>query len=184
MPNQKKKTKLAKHGDKLDKYREHLFERADLNPTELEMLEKYRKAWSLMGIGYSREQAVTVLRNDYGLSLPQCYVIVREAIQLYGDVMETNKKGMRQIMYENFMLAANLARKAGDFNSMIRATENAAKLQDAFNPDQDLQDPTEFLKPVTIIFTSDPKVLKENQQQRQLPSQNTEDTDYEEYDED
>ena len=156
--------------DKLDKYRGHLVDGADLKPDELEMLAKYRKAHSLLCLGFGRNQVIATLEKEYELSQPQLYAIVRESITLYGSIEEVDKKGQRTISHENYKLLANLARKNGDIGAAIRAQENADKLLGLFEPEKTLLDPRAFLIPVPMDFTTDPAALRE---------QETEDADYE-----
>jgi hypothetical protein len=156
--------------DKLDKYRLHLVDGADLKPDELEMLAKYRKAHSLLCLGFGRNQVIATLEKEFELSPPQLYAIVRESIKLYGSIEEVDKKGERTISHENYKLLANLARKQGDIGAAIRAQENADKLLGLFESDKTVLDPKAFLIPVPMDFSTDPRVLRE---------QETEDTDYE-----
>lgn len=151
--------------DKLDKYRLHLVDGADLKEDELAMLAKYRKAHGLLCLGFSRNQVLATLEKEYELSQPQLYAIVRESITLYGSIEEVDKKGQRVISIENYKLLANLARKNGDINGAIRATELADKLQGLFEPEKTLLDPKAFLIPVPMDFSTDPAVLREQETQ-------------------
>lgn len=155
--------KLIGKGDKLDKYRGHLLNGDELKPQEELMLQRYRRANALMCCGYSRLQTITLLQKESELSEQQLYNIVRDSIRLFGSVNEVDKAGMKYIMYENFMLAGNLARKEGNHDAMIRAYENASRLYDLFSPDTHLIDPRQFLRPVAIIYSTDPAVLEEQQ---------------------
>ena len=163
-------TKQLKKPDKLDKFRAHLIDGADLRPEELITLARYRKAHSLLCLGFSRNQVLATLEKEYDLSQPQLYAIVRESITLYGSIEEVDKKGQRVIAVENYKLLANLARKNGDIGAAIRAQENADKLLGLFEADKTVLDPKAFLIPVPMDFSTDPTVLRE---------QETEDTDYE-----
>ncbi len=156
--------------DKLDKYRLHLVDGAELKEEEVAMLAKYRKAHSLLCLGFSRNQVLATLEKEYDLSQPQLYAIVRESVTLYGSVEEVDKKGQRVIAIENYKLLANLACRQGDLGAAIRATENADKLQGLFEPEKTVLDPKAFLIPVPMDFSTDPAVLR---------AQETEDTDYE-----
>lgn len=163
--------KLGK-GDKLDKYRSHLVDGADLKPDELEMLAKYRKAHSLLCLGFGRNQVLATLEKEFELSQPQLYAIVRESVMLYGSIEEVDKKGQRVISHENYKLLANLARKNGDIGAAIRAQENADKLLGLFEAEKTALDPKAFLIPVPMDFSTDPAVLREQE--------STEDIDFEE----
>ena len=150
-------------GDKLDRYRDHLLKGAKLKAEQEDMLSKYRRANALMCLGYSRMQTITILTKELELSAPQIYSILRESIELYGNVHKVDKDGMRYIMYENFMQAATLARKNEDHNAYIRALENAAEIYDLYNTEVAGINPAQFLRPSAIIFSSDPEVLKQQQ---------------------
>ncbi|MDO7885370.1 hypothetical protein [Hymenobacter cheonanensis] len=151
--------------DKLDKYRSHLVDGADLKEDELAMLAKYRKAHGLLCLGFGRNQVLATLEKEYELSQPQLYAIVRESILLYGSIEEVDKKGQRVISHENYKLMANLARKNGDIGNAIRAQENADKLLGLFESDKTVLDPKAFLIPVPMDFSTDPAVLREQETQ-------------------
>ena len=151
--------------DKLDKYRVHLVDGGELKEDELQMLAKYRKAHSLLCLGFGRNQVLATLEKEYDLSQPQLYAIVRESIKLYGSIEEVDKKGERTISHENYKLLANLARKNGDIGNAIRAQENADKLLGLFENDKTVLDPKAFLIPVPMDFSTDPAVLREQETQ-------------------
>lgn len=157
--------KLLGKGDKLDRYRGHLLNGDDLDEEQQIMLERYRRASALMCCGYSRMQSITLLKNETALSESQLYNIVRDSIKLFGSVNDVDKAGMKYIMYENFMLAANLARKEGNHDAMIRAYENASRIYDLFTADTHLIDPRHYLRPIAIIYSTDPQVLVDQQTQ-------------------
>ena len=178
-------------GDKLDKYRNYLMsgyqpdpenpdlvdKKCPLKPLELEMLSRYRRSNALMSMGYSKLQTITLLIRELNISEPQAYAILRDSIQLYGDVNKVDKEGMRYIFYENYMLAASLARKKEDYNAMNRALDSASEILDLKNHQADLIDPNKFLRPSIIMFSTDPNVLKQMQQEE---NPETYDVDHEE----
>jgi hypothetical protein len=170
--------RLKPKGDKLDKYRAHLFEGAPLQPDELELLARYRKAHALLCIGYSKNQVLSALEKEYdALSTSHLYAIIRESVELMGSIEEVDRKGERVISIENYKLLANLARKNGDIKAAISAQEKADKLMGLFDAEQGGLDPQAFLKPVAMLFTTDVEQLK----RQELPEQteDTEDIDYE-----
>ena len=166
--------KQLKKPDKLDKYRNHLVDGAELKPEETEMLARYRKAHGLLCLGFGRNQVLATLEKEYELSQPQLYAIVRESVLLYGSIEEVDKKGQRVISHENYKLLANLARKNGDIGAAIRAQENADKLLGLFEAEKSVLDPKAFLIPVPMDFSSDPAVFLAQE------AGATEDIDYEE----
>lgn len=151
--------------DKLDKYRQYLVEGAELKPDEQQMLAKYRKAHSLLCLGFGRNQVLATLEKEYELGQAQLYAIVRESVLLYGSIEEVDKKGQRVISHENYKLLANLARQQGDIGAAIRAQENADKLLGLFEAEKTQLDPKAFLIPVPMDFSTDPNVLREQETQ-------------------
>jgi hypothetical protein len=155
--------KQLRKPDKLNKYRAHLIDGAELKSEETEMLAKYRKAHSLLCLGFGRHQVLATLEKEFDLSQPQLYSILRESIKLYGSIEEIDKKGQRVISHENYKLLGNLARKNGDIGAAIRAQENADKLLGLFEAEKTLLDPKAFLIPVPMDFSTDPAVLREQE---------------------
>jgi|GEM_PF-1528931 len=166
--------------DKLDKYRAHLLDGKRLNEKEEAMLSKYRKANSLLCKGLSRHQTVKLLTRDIDVSESQAYLIVREAIKLYGDASLSDKAGLKHLMYENFMRAAQVAKKGKDYQAMVRALENAAKVTGAYADSEGNFDLQEFMRLMPVSFTTDPSILKKKRGQ-EPPSLDTY-TEFEEID--
>jgi hypothetical protein len=148
----------------LDRYRGHLLDGLQLTKKELAMLEKFRRANALLCQGYSKHQTVLLLmkEGEKPLKEGQAYSIIRDALKIYGDVAASEKAGMKHIMYENFMVAASLARKEKDYNAMIRAIENAAKVTGTYADEQEGFDLNAFMQLLPIDFTSNPAVLDKN----------------------
>jgi hypothetical protein len=161
--------------DKIDKYKAFLLDEGKLKQDELEMLAKYRKAHGMLCMGFSRNQVVSTLEKEFDLSLQQLYAIIRDSTKLFGSIDEVDKKGRIAISIERYELLANLARKEGNYGAAIRAQENADKLLGLFEQDKGGMDPKAFLVPVPMMFTTDPAALREQQ---------TEDTDFEEVEDD
>ena len=156
---------LVRRGDKFDKYRAHLLEGRKLRPDDLQMLARYRKAIAMLSLGYSRMNVVTAMKADQTdpVSESQAYLLVRDAMKLVGSIDDVDKEGLRLIAYENYKQLATLAKKDGNHAAAIRAQENADRLYDLFNADVVKQDPTLFLVPVPIAFSSDVQVLLDSQ---------------------
>ena len=148
--------------DKFDRYRAHLLEGKRLNEKEAGMLRKYRQANTLLCQGLSKHQTVKMLTRDTEVSESQAYMIIRDAIKLYGDATLSDKAGMKHLMYENFMRAAQLAKKAKDFQSHIRALENAAKVSGAYAEINEGFDLQAFMQMLPVNFTTDPSVLQKS----------------------
>lgn len=150
--------------DKLDLYRQHLLDDKPLNETQERMLEHYRRAFALLSDGNFLQMTVTILTKETGLSFPQCYQIARESLALFGNIIESDKEGLRAIQIERLKDLSLKAEKAGDFKAVARLEEHASKLMKLFETKVASMDPSLFKKAATVIFTNDPKVLKRQQQ--------------------
>lgn len=172
--------------DRLDKYRLHLLNGRGLSPNQRKQLARYRKANGLLCEGYSRQQVIKFFTKadpktgQEPISETQAYQVVSDALKLFGDVAEADRKGMRHVMYEVFMKAHRKAARLLDHQASIRALENAAKIEKLFEKDADNFDLAAFMELGNISFSSDPKVLK-LQQTGSAENENTDEfTDYEE----
>ncbi|MDJ1468164.1 hypothetical protein [Xanthocytophaga flava] len=162
--------------DKLDIYRSYLIDEQPLNDTQQRMLEQYRRAFALLSAGYFLQQAVKILISETRLSMPQCYQIVRESLQLFGNIIDSDKEGLRAVQIERLKQLSRKAEKAGDFKAAARLEDQASKLMKLFEDKMDLLNPADFKKPTTVIFTNDPKILERQQKE----NTSIQDTDFEE----
>ena len=94
-------------------------------------LEEIRKRWvevlTLSFNYYSPQQIVNKLMEDHGVSLAQAYLDVKNAQILYGNVMESDKKGKQAILYEYAHKYYQRAIQAKDLKAQAKALELMAK---------------------------------------------------------
>lgn len=112
-----------------------------------EKLEEIRKRWAevltLRLNYYSPQQVVNKLVEDNKISLAQAYLDVRNSEILYGNVMQSDKKGKQALLYEYAHKFYQQSIKAKDLKAQAKALELMAKfggldevdLAD-FNPDK------------------------------------------------
>jgi hypothetical protein len=169
------KNKLISKGDKLDKYRAHLIEGVALDAQELEMLRRYRRAIALLENGETLRVTTRTIQSELNLSDSQAYAIVGEAKQLYGNIQQVDKEGMRYLHYENYIRLAKIAEDAGDFKTAKNARDSASRLYGLFAKDNKPMglNPMDFMKATSIILDSDPEFFKQQQKEE------TEDIEYE-----
>jgi hypothetical protein len=100
------------------------------------------------------------------LKKAQCYKLISDAEQIYGVITNSdNRAAKKEIAIENMKRIANLAIKVENHNAAVRAWEQIIKMEDYYKEDLLPIDPDEWSKPVDVIFTSDPKVLRKEQGQ-------------------
>jgi len=94
-------------------------------------LEEIRKRWSevltLSFNYYSPQQIVNKLMEDHGVSLAQAYLDVKNAQILYGNVMESDKKGKQAILYEYAHKYYQRSIQAKDLKAQAKALELMSK---------------------------------------------------------
>lgn len=121
--------KIQKGDTTLEKIMAHHIDpvRFPLSPN----LEKIRKRWAevltLSFNYYSPQQIVNKLMEDYGISLAMAYLDVKNAQILYGNVMESDKKGKQAILYEYAHKYYQRAIQAKDLKAQAKALELMAK---------------------------------------------------------
>lgn len=136
----------------------------EATPSMLDAIEKIDLAWSMLHSGRSRHVVAKALENQKGLSKSQAYKIIRDAINLYGDVNLSSLKGSKALHAENFKRIGRKAEEAGDLKAAIAAYSKAAKIEAAFETQQtQVQDPNAWLPAPNVEFTSDPKVFIDSQ---------------------
>lgn len=126
-------------------------------------LEEIRKRWAevltLSFNYYSPQQIVNKLQEDHGISLAQAYLDVKNSQTLYGNVMESDKKGKQAILYEYAHKFYQRAIQAKDLKAQAKALELMAKFGGL--DDIDLSDfNPEKLENVTIQFAIQKKYYK------------------------
>ena len=94
-------------------------------------LEEIRKRWqevlTLFLNYYSPQQIVNKLITDYGVSMAQAYLDVKNAQTLYGNVMDSDKKGKQAILYEYAHKFYQRAIQSKDLKAQAKALELMAK---------------------------------------------------------
>lgn len=159
----KKALKIDEH--KLDKYFAYYHEGAQLKPDEMEMLQRYRKAWSLISMGRTYEMVLATLCREYSIQERQARYILQESAFIFGQVQNLDKQAKKVASANYFRLLSNIARANGDVDSAIKAWEKADELEGLHDAEPIGLNPDDFLRAAKIVFTGDVNVLI-NQQKR------------------
>lgn len=129
------KTKVEKGKDTLlDRlYDSYLDEEAEdgLSETDKKKRSIIEAAWSLLVNYHSFEQSLPLLMSRFEISRATAYRMLNNATKLFGDVTQTNKQGLRHILYEYSMKVFQLAatQKPPDLKQMNTAIKNMAMLK-------------------------------------------------------
>lgn len=148
--------------DRLDQIRAHLLDDKPISPTQEEMLSRYRATFAWMCKDKSPAKAIKKAETEFGYSYSQAARVVRDCIQLYGDVQEYSKEGLKNLMFERFINAGDRADKAGDFKAAERFWDKACKIKDLYNAKVMAVDIEKLLQ-FSIEYGTDPALLKEQQ---------------------
>lgn len=152
--------KYEKLGDKLDRYRAHLIEGAELNDKQKAYFEKLNYTNSLLCQGFSDQQVANILVSGNKFAgLTGAYGVIRDAKEIWGNIKKSSKDGMRHVMYENFMRLAKKAENEGKIETASDNYEKASKLYALFQADELAIDINKFMSPVSVFFSSNPKFL-------------------------
>lgn len=146
---------------RLNKLRHYILKGEEL---PLKMLETYTKLREINGLlcsGYSKEQVVRIFKDTNCVSTQYCYRLIRDCMELFGDINKQSKDGLRYVQTERYTEIYQKAKEAGDYH----AANNALQRIDAINDLVSRRGDTvkEALPLPTIInFVGDPKVLITN----------------------
>lgn len=77
---------------------------------------------------HSVEQAVAVHMQEFDISRAQAYRDVKAAVNLFGNVTQTEKEGRRYVLVEYSMKVFQLALKKGDLEVAGKMVERMSKL--------------------------------------------------------
>jgi hypothetical protein len=103
----------------------------ELSDKDKELREQLEAAWSLLVQYHSFEQAVPLLKSRFDVSRATAYRLLNQCTQLFGDVTQVSKQGLRHILYEYSMKVFQLAatQKPPELAQMNRAIKNMAMLK-------------------------------------------------------
>jgi hypothetical protein len=142
----------------MDKIRAFYLEGRKLPKSLQETVEKLERANGLLCGGYSREQAVKFIVEREKVSKSQAYKIVREALDLFGDVAKGSKEGLRHIITEGLMQVLNHAKAAKDLQAAERIYGTIARINGLFTVEDGGKT---VIGNIMVNFTSDESFLKE-----------------------
>lgn len=121
--------KIQKGDTTLEKIMAHHIDpvRFPLSPKLEEIRKRWAEVLTLSFNYYSPQQIVNKLMEDHDISLAQAYLDVKNAQTLYGNVMETDKKGKQAILYEYAHKYYQRSIQAKDLKAQAKALELMAK---------------------------------------------------------
>ncbi|MDR6195180.1 hypothetical protein [Siphonobacter sp. SORGH_AS_0500] len=163
---QRAKKALKIDENKLDKYLSYYFENTKLSDAEMEMLAKYRMAFSLMSLGRTDQMVISTLMKDYDILERQARYIISEASWLYGRVQNADRQGKKVASANYYRLLSNLAQQAGDTEAAIKAWEKADRMEGLLDPEHIGLNPEDFERAAKFVFINNVNVL--NQQAKRM----------------
>ncbi|SDT15619.1 hypothetical protein SAMN05192545_2895 [Maribacter dokdonensis] len=114
----------------------------ELSALEIDLKTRWEAAFSLLLNFHSREQAVKVLREQFGYNLATAYRDINKALSLFGDITKSRKEGWRYIIFEYNQKLFQMATKDRDLKEMGKCLDRMIRLADLdkeesmFDPDK------------------------------------------------
>ncbi|TDB67124.1 hypothetical protein [Arundinibacter roseus] len=133
---------------------------ADLNGTQLNMLEKYRKAWSWYCMGRTEDMVRAMLMKDYNIEERQARYVFEEAKFIHGKLDQVDRDGRRSASIAFYDLIANMALKEKNLEAAVKARERGDDLARLNEPEDIGLDPNDFMKASKFIFVNNVNVYK------------------------
>lgn len=145
----------------LDKLRRYVLHGGELPPKMLAKFNLLREMQALLVTGNSNQQAVISFSQLHGFSIQYCYKLIRECSQLFGDINQVDKNGLRNIQSERYTEIYQVAMQEGDYKAAVDALRRIDAINGLVNHKGERQ--YEALPLPTIInVVGDPKVLITN----------------------
>jgi hypothetical protein len=130
------KEPLIKIPEKLDTlfdklYYSYFSDEVDAMLTEAERVYRTRvdEAWHHMVGRKSSISAADFLQSQHGVSRATAYRIVRDALQLFGDVVKTSKDAMRRLLWEYSLKGLDECLAQGDLRAYAAILKNMTTFQ-------------------------------------------------------
>lgn len=155
------KNKLQIEEDRMDKYLSFYYENKELDPEDMAMLDRYRKAWSWLSMGRPFDVVLAMLTKEYAIQDRQARNIISEAVYLHGHTSQLDKAGKKVASANFYRMVANLAVFEKQFEAASRAWEKADKLEGLMDEEEVGLDPEDFMKPGKFIFINNVNILKQ-----------------------
>lgn len=152
--------------NKLDIYLQYYANEVDLEAmtaVQVEMLERYRKAWSLVCLGRTQSMILSQIMKDYRVEERQARYILEESKMIHGQLDQVDKDGRRMASIAYYDLLANMALQERDFEAAANIREKADKLAKLHESDEQGWNPDDFKKPAKFIFVNNVNVYKQTQ---------------------
>lgn len=112
----------------------------ELTDTQEEIRQRLLTAHSLVLQKGSQEAAVKMLVKRFNISDRQARRDMVEAINLFGNVMKSEKEGMRYLLYEKAQKTFQMALRKGDLKAMNNALKTAVSIMGLDREDPDIPD--------------------------------------------
>ena len=151
--------------NKLDiylRYYNQEVEPSDMTATQVDMLEKYRKAWSWYCMGRTEDMVRTMLMRDYDIEERQARYIFEEAKFVHGKLDQVDRDGRRSASIAFYDLIANMALKEKNLDAAVKARERGDNLARLNEPEDMGLDPADFLKTAKYVFANNVNIYKEH----------------------
>lgn len=150
--------------DRLGKFRLHLLGEKSLNQEDQKRFERMTEAHAMAVAGYTRSQIASVLSKKWQVEVVTVYRTYHDAMAVFGHASDTIKAGLRQAMHENFIRMAQKAEKQDKLELAGKLYNKAAQILGLYNFNESMDYSKMFM--LNITFTTDPKALKNNQQDK------------------
>ncbi|MHA8104811.1 hypothetical protein [Aquirufa nivalisilvae] len=137
-----------------------------LTDTDREMLERYRRVFSMFKVGRTDEIIRSIICAEYKIEWRQARNIVNDAYYIFGVIGNADREGKKRVSIEYYRSLANLCAKNRDYENAGKLWEKADKLEGLFDLEASGLNPEDFKHAPTFVFTDNINIL--NQRQKAL----------------
>lgn len=129
-----------------------------LNDTEERLLSDLKRVFELISDKVSRADGIQAIMGDFGCTRAHAANLFAEASDLFGRMLQVNKKYDRAVIREKLAKLSEKAEMNEEYGEARKCLEAIVKLDNLF--DQEEAPVQERQEPAQVFFTNDPKVLE------------------------
>lgn len=135
-----------------DRIRLHFIEGTALNAEDSRIKDRLETAHSLMLDDFETDKnSAAIIMRKFNVTKQQAYRDIFNAKNLFGNVRQANKEGLRYMLTQWSIIIFKMAHQAKDLKAMEKAVEKITRANNLDKEDQDIPDASKIQPPVQLL---------------------------------
>jgi len=136
----------------MERIRAYYTEGREISAKDMKIKERWEAAHALILSDSENDLAIArILSTRFGITLEWAHNDIKNAINLFGNVRQTTKEGMRYLVSQWCIDLHRMAKATKNLKAMEKAIERFTKANNLDKEDQDMPDPSKIQPPVQLL---------------------------------